>query len=203
MKTCTLSTLVADTGETPRTLNSWSDLGILRALRATEKRGRGRRRHYPAEPLYGERKYALLASALIKLRIPHGEIRDILEGDRALNNQLAAAAERAEKYGDEPRVLRQPGDAPAFAHPYYEDALAGAAGIFMLIVPKDSGPHPYNIGYLRIGAEGYEAELAKGNDMVLAALAAAQPAAILLNLSKIFAPLYSNPEPVEADDEAD
>lgn len=77
--TCTLGTLVADTGETPRSLNNWSDLGILRACRSTERRGRGIRRRYPAEPLYGERKYALLASALMKIRLPLVHVKSIVD----------------------------------------------------------------------------------------------------------------------------
>lgn len=77
--TCTLNTLVADTGETPRTINNWSDLGILRALRSSERRGRGIRRRYPAEPLYGERKYALLASALMKIRLPLVHVKSIVD----------------------------------------------------------------------------------------------------------------------------
>lgn len=189
MKTVTLSTLVADTGEPVRTIQYWTDLGVLHAERSTNRKGRGNRRSYRAEPLHGERKYALLASAMNKLRIPVGDIRSILDADRLFWHRIASV-----RPGES--LLLQPGDPPSVGgHPYYEDALAGASGIYMLIVPKeDDGPHPFNIGYMRIGETGFDQELAKGNDMVLAALASRAPASILLNLSKIFAPLFTKPE---------
>ena len=71
--------LVEDTGEAPRTLQHWSDLSILRPLPATNKRGRGHHREFSAEPHHGERAWALVASALSKLRIPLGELRRIVD----------------------------------------------------------------------------------------------------------------------------
>jgi hypothetical protein len=184
MKTVTLSTLVADTGEPVRTIQYWSDLGVLRAERSTDRQGRGNRRVYQAEPLFGERKYALLASAMNKLRIPVGDIRSFIDADRLFWHRIASVPPGG-------GLLLQPGDPPAVGgHPYYEEALAGAQGIYMLIVPSDSGPHPFHVGYLRIGVSGFNKEFAKGNDMVIAGIASRAPSSILLNLSKIFAPLF-------------
>jgi hypothetical protein len=187
-------TLVADTGETPRTINHWTDIGILRPLHKTDRKGRGRRRYYVTEPLHGERKYALLAAAMNKLHIPLADIRSIIDADRLFWHRIASVRPGGS-------LLLQPGDPPSVGgHPYYEDALAGAHGIYMLIVPRDDDAlHPFHVGYLRIGETGYDENLAKGNDMVIAALAARAPASILLNLSKVFAPLFADREPIEQD----
>jgi DNA-binding transcriptional MerR regulator len=77
--TVSLAALVEDSGESARTLQHWSDLGILKPLPATSKRGRGYHRAFRAEPFYGERVWALLASALNKLRIPLGDIKLIID----------------------------------------------------------------------------------------------------------------------------
>lgn len=79
MRTVNLATLVEDTGEAVRTLQYWSDLQILRPQPTSDRRGRGRAREYAAEPYFGERKWACIASALNKLRLPVSEI-DIVVG---------------------------------------------------------------------------------------------------------------------------
>src|SRR3954467_6637852 len=79
VNTVNIGVLVEDTGETPRTLQHWSDLGILHPLPATDKRGRGYYREFSSEPHHGERAWALVASALSKLRIPLGELRRIVD----------------------------------------------------------------------------------------------------------------------------
>ena len=62
--------LAADTGETVRALQHWCDLGVLVAEPSTEKKGRGYHREFND----AERKWALLASALNKLRVPLADI---------------------------------------------------------------------------------------------------------------------------------
>jgi hypothetical protein len=80
--TVNIGVLVEDTGEAPRTLQHWCDLRILQPLPATHKRGRGYYRSFLAEPYHGERVWALVASALSKLRIPLGDILHIVDGLR-------------------------------------------------------------------------------------------------------------------------
>lgn len=79
MRTVSLSTLVNDTGETVRTLQYWSDLQILRPEPTSDRKGRGRAREYAAEPYFGERKWALVAAALNRLRLPVNEIRSVVD----------------------------------------------------------------------------------------------------------------------------
>ena len=79
MRTVGIGVLMADTGEKARALQHWSDLGVIHAEADTDKKGRGRYREYAAEPYFGERKFALIASALNKLRIPLGEMRSIVD----------------------------------------------------------------------------------------------------------------------------
>lgn len=53
------------TGRTVRIIIHWSDHGILKAEPTGETQGRGDQRGYPNQPLYGERKWALLADTLL------------------------------------------------------------------------------------------------------------------------------------------
>jgi hypothetical protein len=70
-ETVGIGVLVEDTGETARTLQHWCDLGVLKPLPGTHKRGRGVAREFPAAfPTYEERSMALIASRLNRLRIP-------------------------------------------------------------------------------------------------------------------------------------
>jgi DNA-binding transcriptional MerR regulator len=74
-----IAVLVKDTGEKARTLQHWSDLGILRPEANSDKRGRGYYREYKASPNFGERPWALIASALSQQRIPLGDVRHIID----------------------------------------------------------------------------------------------------------------------------
>ena len=219
MNTVTLSTLVADTGETPRVINHWTDIGILRSQHGSERRGRGNRRFYAAEPFYGERKYALLASAMNRLRLPLVDIKMLIYGDRlnydpietldyAEPKHMAAAIRIREQRAED--VKNNPG----FVHPY-EAALAGEADIIAIIASRPNDPvTPFRTAYLR------EMHFFPGNDIgdahdiinqkthqanykMLRNLMAENEIAVALNLSKIFAPLRSIPATSEAETEAD
>jgi len=74
MATVSIRTLVEDTGETVRSLQNWCDLGLLAAEPSTEKKGRGYHRIFKED----ERKWALVASALNRLRVPLGDIAKYL-----------------------------------------------------------------------------------------------------------------------------
>jgi hypothetical protein len=81
---------VQDTGESARTLQHWSDLGILQPLPETHKKGRGYHREFPAPaPYYGERTWALIASAMNEIRIPLGDIKRFVDGLRLLIERRA------------------------------------------------------------------------------------------------------------------
>lgn len=193
MKTVTLSTLVADTGETPRTLNSWSDFGLLRALRTTERMGRGTRRRYPAEPLYGERKYALMASGLVKLRLPLNDIKRLIYAQRLSHDPMetieyvdAKHAEYAKRIRAERVELQD--QHPGFVEPF-EAALAGEPDIYLVIAVRAHDQlRPFQSAYLRQSPED-PTMAAKGNNKLMLNLMADNPAAVVLNLSKVFEPL--------------
>lgn len=75
MTTVSIKTLSEDTGESIRSLQNWCDLGVLIAEPSTEKKGRGYHRVFKDD----ERKWALLAAALNKLRVPLGDIAKYLK----------------------------------------------------------------------------------------------------------------------------
>lgn len=148
--TCTIGDLIFDTGEKARAIQHWSDLGILRPESETDKRGRGIARAYRVEPLFGERKYALIASAMNEWRLPLADVKHIV-------NLL-----RDEKF---------------FA--FYESAHIGGTNVYALIdVCPQSVRSPFMVTVLN------------GEQDLLALMCGKiAGAAILLNLSKIFAPL--------------
>ncbi|WP_156964662.1 MerR family transcriptional regulator [Methylocapsa aurea] len=79
--------LVEDTGESVRTLQFWCDMGILRPNPVTRRKGRGHFREFPASaPMYGERTWALLASALKKTHIPFADIKDFIDWFRGVHD---------------------------------------------------------------------------------------------------------------------
>src|SRR4051794_40789122 len=81
-QTVSMNVLREDTGEGAPTLQHWANLGILRAEPDTDGQGRGRHRAFNAEPYFGERKWALLASALHRYRIPANDIHRVIEALR-------------------------------------------------------------------------------------------------------------------------
>jgi DNA-binding transcriptional MerR regulator len=206
METVTLSTLVADTGETPRVLNHWTDIGILRPQQTTDRQGRGNRRFYAAEPLYGERKYALLASAMNKLRLPLVDIKHLIYADRLSFDPV----DDLRKYADPKHLefalrnrasLEESKKKNPTVHPY-EAALAGEANIFTVITTRqDDQVWPFRSVLLR--QDELDPEMAeRGNNNLMLNLMADTTTAVVLNLSKIFEPLYRKSAPVEADDRA-
>lgn len=207
MKTCTLKTLVADTGETARSLNNWTDIGVLKPLASSNRAGRGNRRYYPAEPMFGERKYALLASAFMKLRLPLADIKHLIYAQRLMLDPLdeidyldPAHKGHAKRIRDDREAMKA--THPRFVEPF-EAALNGEQNIYVVIASHpDDKVRPFHTAYLR-QHEWDEEMAARGNNKLMLSVMADTKAAVVLNLSKIFEPLYSNPEPVEAADEAD
>ncbi len=122
MNTVGISVLMADTGEKARALQHWSDIGILRAEPDTDKKGRGRYREYVAEPYFGERKWALVASALNELRIPLGEIRSIVDNLRAFGGPNFEEAEKSKQIAIN-----------KFRVSFFYKALAGDGDVIVLI----------------------------------------------------------------------
>lgn len=201
METVTLSTLVADTGETPRTLNHWTDIGILRPQQTTDRKGRGNRRFYAAEPFYGERKYALLASAMNRLRLPLVDIKMLIYGDRLTYDPIETLDFADPKHLDAAKRIRASHaedlkQNPGFVHPY-EAALAGEQNIYALIASHpDDKIRPFHTAYLRQAKDEWDALMAaKANNKLILNVMADTTSAVVLNLSKIFEPLYAAKEP--------
>jgi hypothetical protein len=70
--------LAEEAGVSIRTIQFWTDAGVLRVIRSTHRKGRGNHRLYNAEPpLFGERACALIAAELHRLRIPIGVMLNI------------------------------------------------------------------------------------------------------------------------------
>jgi len=90
--TVSMNVLLDDTGEGAPTLQHWANKGILRAEPDTDQQGRGRHRAFLAEPYFGERKWALIASALHRYRIPAGDIRKIIDALRQTVGSPEASA---------------------------------------------------------------------------------------------------------------
>jgi DNA-binding transcriptional MerR regulator len=199
METVTLKHLVADTGETPRVINHWTDLGILRAERTSDRQGRGNRRFYRAEPMYGERKWALLASAYAKLRFPLIDIKRLIFADRLsfdpiefldLTPLQREQVEHIRAQREEDKKTN-----PDFVFPF-EAALKGEQNVLALTVLRPVGePTPILTTYLRQAAnERDKVMAAKANNMLLLNRMSDEPLGVVVNLSLIFKPLYTTPE---------
>jgi hypothetical protein len=81
----TITGLQEITGETARQLQYWSDLGAVRPLRRTNKRGRGIQRMFQADPpTRDERVWALVASEMNRWRLPIGIVTDLIDRMREL-----------------------------------------------------------------------------------------------------------------------
>ena len=94
--TVSIRDLMDVTGEPHRAVVYWADLKILKALPGTDGKGPGFHRAFLADPFYGERVWALLASALnrIGVRTAHlkliiGHLRQIAGLDQARDAKAA------------------------------------------------------------------------------------------------------------------
>jgi DNA-binding transcriptional MerR regulator len=79
--------LAEEVGVPIRTIQFWTDTGVLQAIPESDRQGRGKPRLYRADPpFYGERAYARIAAELHKLRVSVGLMREIIqlfrEGER-------------------------------------------------------------------------------------------------------------------------
>jgi DNA-binding transcriptional MerR regulator len=122
--TVSISTLAEETGETVRSLQNWCDLGVLAVEPSTEKKGRGYHRIFRDD----ERKWALLASSLNKLRVPLGDIRKYLAFLRSYY--------RVETFVDHRNARRRFDTSPI------SRALTSDAEVFMMLSlqPNENGP---------------------------------------------------------------
>src|SRR3954452_10755803 len=95
--------LAEEVGVPVRTIQFWTDAGVLEAIPESDRQGRGRHRAYKAAPpLYGERACALIAAEMHRLRLPVGVMKGITfslrwKGDGKLEpNFVTAVALRGE-----------------------------------------------------------------------------------------------------------
>lgn len=122
--TVSIRTLAEDTGETVRSLQNWCDLGVLAAEPSTEKKGRGYHRIFKDD----ERKWALVASSLNRLRVPLGDIGRYLA--------FLRSHYRVETFGDDRNARRRFDASPIF------QALKPHPDVFMMLSlrPGEEGP---------------------------------------------------------------
>jgi hypothetical protein len=181
-----LSTLVRDTGEGARTIQNWTEAGILRP--AINKRGRGYHRAFPSEPFYGERAFALLASALGSLRVPHHEMALITDHLRKRIKSEAAS------------------DARAFAHSPFARAMVSDDPCLMLVRVDETAKRREQIAIrfmppipqemLQVTEGGFtphSPSLEEIMRLTVEFLAQCKGRAHILDLAAVFAPLRALP----------
>jgi MerR HTH family regulatory protein len=61
-----------------RTIQFWTDAGVLRAIPSSDRQGRGRHRMYRTSPFHGELACGLIAAEMQRLKLPVGVMRSIL-----------------------------------------------------------------------------------------------------------------------------
>jgi hypothetical protein len=183
-KSVGIGVLVDDTGLRPRTLQHWSDLGILKPEPSGFKRGRGFSHEYPAAPpSYEERSLALFAAALNDARMPLHTIKAATDFFRPLMTP------------NTPRALRQ---TPLGR------ALLGAFELMLVPIKRDEGfdwaaaksapslAEFEDVQHWDLSTETERRTFTTyGNIPVTVPVDFARdfPAMLLLNLSKIFEPL--------------
>lgn len=176
----TISALAEDTGEKARTLQHWSDVGILRPVPHSHHQGRGFYREFPAEPLFGERIWALLASSFAKLRIPLGEIKIVTDELRIQTASDRYKSRRSFEASPFYRAIRGDGEVillASLARPGSE--LDMRLKFLAPITPDMLEQHPQKATYPHATTElGETLRFLHEN-----------PQALILNLTSIFAPL--------------
>jgi hypothetical protein len=181
-----LATLVRDTGERVRTIQNWTDAGVLRPT--ISKRGKGYHRAFSSEPFYGERAFALLASALGSLRVPHHEMALITNH---LRKRIKSEAAR---------------DARAFAHSPFARAMVSDEPCLMLVRVDEAAKRHEQIrlrlmpairpGMLQVTEGGFTARSPSPEEIMRLAvefLAQCKGRAHILDLAAVFAPLRALP----------
>jgi hypothetical protein len=79
VQTVGAGSLAQEAGVPIRTIQFWTDAGVLIAEPESDRQGRGRHRIYRAEPLFGERACALVAAEMHRMKIPVGIMREVVE----------------------------------------------------------------------------------------------------------------------------
>lgn len=131
-----MSVLLDDTGEKPRALQHWADLGIIQAEADTDKRGRGRYREFKAAPYWGERKWALVASALAQLRIPMGDVRKITDWLRRYGSPDAGGYVYPDDDTDPPEHMKE----HRFKGGFFYRALTTDEDVILLLNLNNTDP---------------------------------------------------------------
>jgi DNA-binding transcriptional MerR regulator len=188
METVQIGVLVQDTGEKPRTIQHWSDLGILRPEKDTDKQGRGNYRIYRSEPLHGERTWALLASAFFKLRLPLGDIRSLINSLRLMYDPMELIDKNDPHFGDALQIRSDREKCPGVNDPF-EAAIAGEQEVLAIIAKLQHTEVPFRIVYLKQDDGALRDGSLVTNNNLMRSVMAENKSAVVLNLSKIFEPL--------------
>ena len=84
--TVNVGTLAEDAGLTVRTIQHWSDVGVLRPTLATRNQGKGKHKEFDASaPYFGERTWARIAGRLAQMGAPVGNIKLIIDRMRVFS----------------------------------------------------------------------------------------------------------------------
>jgi len=110
MQTVQIKQIIEDTGEKPRTIQYWTDYGILRAEVLSDRQGRGTHRTYRAEPWGGERTWAIVASALYRSRTPVAELKKWMDAMRLIHDPAALVDTSDPDYQGAMEVRKDTGD---------------------------------------------------------------------------------------------
>jgi hypothetical protein len=94
-------------------------------------------------------------------------------------------------------VLRNQLQPPLLLHELFEAALAGKQNVLAVIVERPHDQAPITFHTVILCQIGDDDNSALSNMLHLNTIMADNPSAVVLNLSKLFAPLYSKSAPIE------
>jgi hypothetical protein len=100
-------------------------------------------------------------------------------------------------------LLRDQIQPPLLLHERFEAALAGKQNVLAVMVERSHDPAPTIFNTVILCQIDDDPKSALSNILILNTLMANNPSAVVLNLSKLFAPLHSNRASIEANDDAD
>lgn len=185
MKTVQISQIIEDTGEKSRTIQNWTDLGILHAEANTDRRGRGTHRVYRAEPFHGERMWALFASALYKLRMPLRDIKDFIDALRVMIDPLEYADKNYPDFEAAMRMRERFVEGEARCNPFHASILGDDRWLLLLSTIDADADTRFKIQYV----SQWFAVRDSDEGRMLNRFFEENPVSTVINLHQVLAPL--------------
>lgn len=185
-----LKDLIALTGAKTRTLQFWSDHGVLQASADTDKQGRGAHRRYAKQ----EALIALIAVELDRFKIPVGELLRISQRIRnSLNSYLAAS--RASDADALTAIMADKFAIDAIRQGWcISQAIYGNTVSYLLVMPMEGGIYattaitPNHDATIHFGALASMRERLGSLDSVMTSLPEGISSALLVRLDTAFQP---------------